>query len=107
MLKVGLTGGIACGKSMVAGMFAARGVRVFQSDEVAHRLMLPGQPVYEAVVSHFGREILAEGGFIDRQKLAELAFSPEHPRVDELNCLVHPAVRAEQEAKRSLRDCDD
>jgi dephospho-CoA kinase len=97
MLRVGLTGGIACGKSAVASMFAARGVHVSQSDAVAHRLMLPGQPVYEAVVGQFGRNILDDSGCIDRTKLAELAFSSQPPRVEELNRLVHPAVRAEQE----------
>jgi dephospho-CoA kinase len=97
MLKVGLTGGIACGKSAVAAMFATRGVRVCQADEVAHQLMRPGQPVYEAVVSHFGRDILTGGGSIDRQKLAQLAFSSEPPRIEELNRLVHPAVRAYQD----------
>lgn len=97
MLKVGLTGGIATGKSVVAKMFASHGVHVVKADEIAHQLMLPGEPVYAAVVGCFGRDILNGDGTIDRQKLAEVAFSPRHPRIEELNRLVHPAVVAQQD----------
>jgi dephospho-CoA kinase len=95
LLKVGLTGGVACGKSTVGEMFVARGAKLIKADEIAHRLMRPGQPVYEEVVRHFGREILSPDGTLDRQKLAQAAFGGG--RVDELNRLVHPAVIAEQE----------
>jgi dephospho-CoA kinase len=97
MLKVGLTGGIACGKSVVADMFSAHGAHVVKADEIAHRLMEPGERVYEAVVAHFGRDILDPDRRINRQKLAAIAFAPEAPRVEELNRLVHPAVIAEQD----------
>jgi dephospho-CoA kinase len=97
MLKVGLTGGIACGKSAVADMFAARGAYVVKADEIAHRLMRPGERVYAAVVEKFGRDILDEDGRINRQKLAAVAFSASPPRIEELNRLVHPAVVAEQD----------
>jgi dephospho-CoA kinase len=97
MLKVGLTGGIACGKSVVATMFAARGVHVIKADEISHQLMCPGTDVYDAVVEHFGREILDSSGAIDRLKLAALVFDPHQSRVEELNRLVHPAVIAEQD----------
>ena len=95
MLKVGLTGGVACGKSTVGEMFVARGARLIKADEIAHRLMRPGQPVYQEVVQHFGRGIVQEDGTIDRQKLARAAFGGG--RVEELNRLVHPAVIAHQE----------
>ena len=95
MLKVGLTGGVACGKSTVGEMFVARGARLIKADEIARQLMQPGQPVYEEVVQHFGRGIVAEDGAIDRQKLARAAFGSG--RVGELNRLVHPAVIAHQE----------
>ena len=95
MLKVGLTGGVACGKSTVGEMFVARGARLIKADEIAHQLMRPGQPVYQEVVQHFGRGIVHEDGNIDRQKLARAAFSGG--RVEELNRLVHPAVIAHQE----------
>lgn len=97
MLKVGLTGGFACGKSVVAGMFAALGAHVAKADEIARRLLRPGEAVYSAVVAAFGNEILRGGGEIDRRKLAALAFATHGPRVAELNRLVHPAVVAEQD----------
>jgi dephospho-CoA kinase len=95
LLKVGLTGGIGCGKSTVAKMFVSLGAHVIDADSIAKRLMEPGQPVYESVVLHFGREILDPDGSINRQRLADAAFgSPENPssRVKELNRITHPAV---------------
>ena len=89
VLKVGLTGGVACGKSTIAAMFEQRGAHVIRADEIAHKLMEPGQSVYDAVVARFGREILNADGTISRPKLAELAFAG---RIQELNALVHPAV---------------
>jgi len=96
LLKVGLTGGIASGKSVVAEMFAAIGVHVIQADVIAHRLMQPGEPVYEQVVEHFGSGILNPDRAINRAKLAESVFG-DSPRVEELNRMVHPAVVAEQD----------
>ena len=81
-------------------MFAALGAHVIQADQIAHDLMLPGQPVYEEVVRHFGPDILNPDVTIDRKKLADAAFgTPEHPgkRVEELNQIVHPAVGKYQE----------
>ncbi len=95
MLKVGLTGGVACGKSTVGQMFAGRGGHVVKADEIAHQLMAPGQPVYQEILQHFGREIVNPDGTINRQKLAEAAFSGG--RVEELNRIVHPAVVAHQD----------
>ena len=97
MLKVGLTGGIASGKSAVGKIFAQLGAHLIQSDAVAHEIMQPGRPVYEEVVRRFGREILNTDGTINRSRLAEAAFgrpggSP--PRFQELNEIVHPAVIA-------------
>lgn len=91
MLKVGLTGGMACGKSVVGEMFQALGAHVIQSDAVAHQLMQPGEAVYEEVVRRFGTAILNPDRTVNRAKLAEAAFG--HPsRVAELNKIVHPAV---------------
>lgn len=95
MLKLGLTGGIASGKSAVGAMFVKRGAHLIQSDAVAHTLMEPGHEVYEKVVDRFGREILNPDRTINRSRLAESAFgSPGSapPRVKELNEIVHPAV---------------
>lgn len=101
MLRVGLTGGMACGKSTVAEMFARRGAHVAFADKIAHDLMQPGQPVYNAIVAAFGREILAADGGIDRGRLAQAAFGGQigksTSRVEELNAIVHPAVIRRQE----------
>ena len=96
MLKLGLTGGIASGKSAVGEMFVKLGARLIQSDAVARELMQPGRPVYLEVVRRFGREILNADGSINRSRLAESAFGSESPRFKELNAIVHPAVIAEE-----------
>ena len=107
MLKVGLTGGIAAGKSVVGEMFAALGAHVIQADEISHQLMQPGQGVYREVVAHFGRAILNPDGSVNRPRLAELAFSSQPSRVQELNHIVHPAViRREEEWMEQVRQRD-
>jgi dephospho-CoA kinase len=95
LLRVGLTGGFACGKTTVAQMLAQRGAHVVLADEIAHQLMRPGEPVYYEVVRHFGPEIVGIDGGIDRKKLAEAAFGSG--RIQELNQIVHPAVIAHQD----------
>jgi len=99
VLKVGLTGGIAAGKSVVGEMFAAQGAHVIQADQISHQLMQPGQAVYQEVVHHFGAEILDPDGTVNRARLGELAFGgPNRPsRIQELNQIVHPAVVRRQE----------
>ena len=102
MLKVGLTGGIASGKSVVGEMFVALGAHLAQADHIAHSLMNPGEPVYNEVVGHFGREILNPDGSVNRSRLAEAAFgrpgaSERSSRIRELNRIVHPAVIRSQE----------
>jgi dephospho-CoA kinase len=99
VLKVGLTGGIAAGKSAVGEMFRQRGAHVIQADEVSHQLMQPGEPVYREVVARFGAGILDSDGNVNRARLAELAFgsTAQASRVDELNRIVHPAVIQRQE----------
>ena len=89
MLKVGLTGGIAVGKSVVGEMFVRLGARLIQADQISHQLMQPGQPVHKEVVRHFGSAILNPDQTVNRPKLAEAAFSG---RIQELNQIVHPAV---------------
>ncbi|QMV19323.1 dephospho-CoA kinase [Granulicella sp. 5B5] len=96
MLRVGLTGDLGSGKSTVAAMLAARGAVVLSSDEAARAMMQPGEAVYQSIVAHFGREVVAADGTLDRRKLAAIAFDPASPRVVELNAIVHPRVLAEQ-----------
>jgi dephospho-CoA kinase len=106
VLRVGLTGGIAAGKSVVGEMFAALGAHVIQADEISRQLMQPGEDVYREVVRHFGSGILNRDGSVNRSRLAESAFGTsvesapgnQPARVQELNQIVHPAViRRQQE----------
>ena len=94
MLRVALTGGVACGKSTVARMFAELGAHVIDADRLVHELYRKGEPVYDELVRHFGPGILGANGEIDRPRLAALAF--EGGRVQELNRIVHPAVGQRQ-----------
>lgn len=96
MLRVGLTGELGSGKSTVARMLAQRGAVVLSSDEMGRAMMQPGQPVYHEIVQRFGPTVVQADGSLDRRELARLAFDKEHPRVEELNAIVHPAVLAEQ-----------
>ncbi len=93
MLKVGLTGGIAAGKSVVGEMLVVLGAHLIQADQISHQLMQPGQPVHRDVVRHFGSGILNPDQTVNRPKLAEAAFSG---RIQELNQIVHPAVLQKQ-----------
>jgi dephospho-CoA kinase len=105
LLKVGLTGGIASGKSLVGEMFVALGAHLIQADEIAHKLMQPGEGVYQEVVRHFGAGILNPDGSVNRSRLAEATFGApaegatesKTPRLQELNQIVHPAVIQRQE----------
>jgi dephospho-CoA kinase len=104
MLKVGLTGGIASGKSVVGEMLAGMGAYLIQADRIAYSLMQPGEAVYNEVVRHFGREILNPDGSINRGRLAEAAFGPatngegeRASRIQELNRIVHPVVLRSQD----------
>jgi dephospho-CoA kinase len=101
LLKVGLTGGIASGKTVVGEMLVALGAQLVQADVIAHELMQPGQAVYQEVVRHFGAGILNADGSVNRTRLAEAAFGTpganRASRIQELNQIVHPAVIRKQE----------
>lgn len=94
MLNVGLTGGIACGKSTVAQMFVDLGAHLIDFDRLAHLVQEPGKPAYEEVVNRFGEEILQSDKKIDRVKLGNIVFSNKKKMV-ELNNIVHPSVYQE------------
>lgn len=91
MIRVGLTGGMACGKSCVARTLEDLGCHVVRADELGHAVLLPGGEAFGAAVEEFGSDILSETGEIDRKRLAAIVFgSPE--RLARLNTIVHPAV---------------
>ncbi len=91
MLRLGLTGGIASGKSVVAAMLREMGFAVLDADSLAHKLIEPGQPAYEEVLQEFGQSILAPGGRVDRAKLSAIVFN-DRAKLDRLNAIVHPRV---------------
>ena len=91
MLRVGLTGGIASGKSTVAARMTELGLAVLNADVLAHCLIEPGQPAYDDVVREFGREILRADGTVDRKKLGDIVFRDSAKR-ERLNRIVHPRV---------------
>jgi dephospho-CoA kinase len=94
MLNVGLTGGIACGKSTVARMLVEKGAILIDFDDLAHAVEEPEGPVWREVVHHFGEAILLPDRRIDRRKLGAIVFEDREKR-EILNRLVHPAVFAE------------
>lgn len=101
MLSVGLTGGVACGKSTVGEMFVALGAHLAFADDIARDLMQPGCDIYDRVVATFGPEILNNDGTINRPALADAAFPTG--RIAELNAIVHPAViDAEEQWTRQI-----
>jgi dephospho-CoA kinase len=91
MIRVGLTGGIGCGKSTVAAMMTKLGCHVIDADRIAHESLEPGGPGYEEIVHEFGREILAPDGRVDRARLAGVVFANPQ-RLAKLNSILHPRV---------------
>jgi dephospho-CoA kinase len=91
MLKLGLTGGIACGKSAVAAILRELGFAVLDADALAHCLMEPGQPAHADVIREFGAGITDASGRIDRGKLGAAVFG-NREKLDRLNAIVHPRV---------------
>jgi len=106
MLTVGLTGGLASGKSFVSEALAGLGCRVLHADAVGRAALEPGGEAYQPAIDEFGREILNDDGAIDRRRLAAIVFAnPE--RLAKLNSFVHPAVfRREEEFLREAGAAD-
>jgi dephospho-CoA kinase len=95
---VGLTGGIASGKSTAAKFFGALGVPIIDTDQLARDVVEPGQPPLERLVERFGPSILTEDGHLDRPALRNIVFSDPKARAD-LEALTHPAIGAAVEAR--------
>lgn len=107
MLRAGLTGGLGSGKTTVAAMFRSFGAHVIEADAIARELMAPGREVYEAIVGHFGAEVVRPDRLLNRSLLADLAFRQN--RLAELNRIVHPPViKAQQQWADQIfaRDAD-
>jgi dephospho-CoA kinase len=104
LLKAGLTGSIAVGKSFILSVFKDLGCVVFDADKVAHSVMEPGRPAYNDIVVEFGEGVLNTDGAIDRTKLGAIVFADESRRRC-LNEIVHPRVKEEQD--RLLREAEE
>jgi dephospho-CoA kinase len=94
MLRIGLTGGIGCGKSTVAAMMSELGCHIINADKMAHALIEPGEPAYDEVVREFGKQILGPEGSIERARLASIVFG-DTKKLAALNAIVHPRVLRE------------
>jgi dephospho-CoA kinase len=104
MLKVGLTGGIACGKSKALLCFEELGAYTVDADRIAHELVQRGQPAFQQILDEFGPNMVGDDGELDRVKLGDLVFSDESVR-NRLNSIVHPLVLAEEDRRiRGLRN---
>jgi dephospho-CoA kinase len=103
MLRVGLTGGIACGKTVVRELLAVRGALTIDADVIVHQLMAAGTDLTRRIGEAFGSDVLSADGSVDRTKLGRLVFSDSSAR-SKLNALVHPDVIREE--KRLLREAE-
>ncbi|MDD2892986.1 MAG: dephospho-CoA kinase [Halothiobacillaceae bacterium] len=103
MLTIGLTGGIASGKSSVCKHFAALGVPIVDADLIARELVQPGQPALTEIATHFGRQALREDGQLNRPWLRQRIFSSDQER-NTLNAILHPRIRAEARAQLEALD---
>lgn len=92
-LLVGLTGGIATGKSTVSAMFGFLGCRVIDADQLAREVVEPGQPAHAAIVREFGPDVLQDDGALDRRRLGAIVFA-DAARRKRLEAITHPAIRA-------------
>jgi dephospho-CoA kinase len=100
-LRIGLTGGIASGKSTVAARFLELGVPIIDADEVARAVVAPGQPGLAQVVKQFGKSLLTAAGELDRPALRELIFADPQLRRG-LEAILHPLIHAEMERRAAL-----
>jgi dephospho-CoA kinase len=96
MLRVGLTGSIAVGKSFVSSVFAELGCHVLDADQTAREVVAPGAAGLQAVVQFFGEEVLASDGRLDRARMASIVFADEEKRL-RLNYILHPFIIARQD----------
>jgi dephospho-CoA kinase len=99
--RVGLTGGVASGKSTVTRIFRGLGVPIIDTDELARDVVEPGQPPLERLVERFGASILTADGHLDRPALRTIVFSDPKARAD-LEALIHPAIGAEVESRSAV-----
>lgn len=98
---IGLTGGVASGKSLVAGLFREHGIEVIDADQVARDVVVPGTHGLRQVVAHFGAGVLDPGGALDRRRMRERVFANDAERRT-LERILHPLIQAELARQRDL-----
>lgn len=104
-LAVGLTGGIASGKSVVARAFERMGIEVIDADQVSRHVVEPGQPALAEIVTRFGPEILDQSGALDRRGLRKIVFDDDQARLD-LEAITHPRIRSELARRRDAAETE-
>ncbi len=102
-LRIGLTGGIASGKSTVADMFAELGAKIIDTDVIAREVVEPGQPALEQIRSEFGDEVISPGGTLDRAAMRRIVFDDDEAR-ERLEAILHPRIRASVLARADAAD---
>ncbi|GGF97840.1 dephospho-CoA kinase [Paenibacillus abyssi] len=105
-MKIGLTGGIACGKSTVASMLVARGAVLVDADQVAREVVLPGGPALDSIVSRFGQAVLNEDGTLNRAELGSIVFADKE-KLKELESILHPAIRERMQGRLNQYEAED
>ncbi|GBF72982.1 dephospho-CoA kinase [Paenibacillus sp. 598K] len=103
---IGLTGGIACGKSTVAAMLVARGAALVDADQVAREVVMPGEAALSAVVRQFGQAVLADDGTLDRPALGQLVFG-DREKLKTLEAILHPAIRERMQDRLRRYEAED
>lgn len=98
MLVIGLVGGIGSGKSVASAMLAELGAEVVNADLVGHEVYEPGKPGFDAIVAEFGTDVVGADGRVDRKKLGPIVFA-DGAKLERLNSIVHPLIRAEIERR--------
>ncbi len=92
MIKIGLTGGIGSGKSVVATLFSKRGIPIISADKIAHQLTHPGSPQLKQISAKFGDDVFTRDGELDRKKMAQIIFSNPDKK-EQLETILHPPIR--------------
>lgn len=106
MIRVGLTGGLACGKSVVGKTLEDLGCHLIQADELGHEVLLADGEAYRPVVAEFGGSILDDAGAIDRRKLASIVFA-DPAKLAKLSAIIHPAVgRLQRKITKEIAEND-
>lgn len=105
-MKLGLTGGIACGKSTVAAMLVSRGAKLVDADQAAREVVLPGEPALAAIIAAFGQAVLNGDGTMNRTEVGKLVFD-NRERLTVLESILHPAIRSRMWAQIHAYEAED